>query len=547
MKTILKIIFILPLIILSQENQVIIDGQFNDWENIYSINDMPNENYEGVNFTSISVTNDNNYLYIRFQTENEIDLLDMEFNGEELYDMEIFIDTDNDAQTGFIPAYNENIGCELGIMFNGRYVWYNEPNPDVQISLYDVGIFPAPTVTSNQFEIAIDLKSEYDGSLLFPNPEIKIQLRDWISGDNIPNINSEIIYTINSDPTEFNSINLDKENENLIRLTAYNVLSNGFNDAERVDKLKNTLFALKSDIFAFSECSNTSTQTVKNILDEILPINTDEGWFVIKKDNDDLILASKFPIINDWPNESIGIKKMHPCLIDLPDEIYLRDLLVINAHMSCCDNDTARQEQADDFVNFILDAKSEGGVIDLDEDTPFVLCGDLNLVGLSQQLNTLISGEIINTFIYGTGGGMNWSNNDLAYASCLHTQLPTLYTWRDLNYSVGSYPYGILDYIIYSSDVINVHKSFSLDTEFMPQKELNNNNLNFSDSRGSDHLAITADFNIPILLNENKNGNIFKKVLSKINILGQFKKSEHHLSINIYDDGSIEKNIILKN
>ena len=37
---------------------------------------------KGVNFTSISVTNDNNYLYIRFQTENEIDLLDMEFNGE---------------------------------------------------------------------------------------------------------------------------------------------------------------------------------------------------------------------------------------------------------------------------------------------------------------------------------------------------------------------------------------------------------------------------------------------------------------------------------
>ena len=62
MKTILKIIFIFPIFILSQESGIIIDGQFNDWENIYSINDMPNENYEGVNFTSISVTNDNNYL-----------------------------------------------------------------------------------------------------------------------------------------------------------------------------------------------------------------------------------------------------------------------------------------------------------------------------------------------------------------------------------------------------------------------------------------------------------------------------------------------------
>ena len=44
-----------------------------------------------------------------------------------------------------------------------------------------------------------------------------------------------------------------------------------------------------------------------------------------------------------------------------------------------------------------------------------------------------------------------------------------------------------LDYIIYSSDVINVDKSFSLDTKFMSQKELNNNTLNPEDSRGSDH------------------------------------------------------------
>ena len=173
----------------SQNTQINIDSQFDDWENIFSFEDEFND-IGGVDFKSISITNDDKFLYIKFETFEEIDLLDMEFNGEELYDVEIFIDTDNDSQTGFVPAYNENIGCELGIMFNQRYVWYNEPSPDVQISLYDVGIFPAPTVTSDQFEIAIDLKSEYDGSLLFPNSEIKIQLRDWISGDNIPNINS---------------------------------------------------------------------------------------------------------------------------------------------------------------------------------------------------------------------------------------------------------------------------------------------------------------------------------------------------------------------
>ena len=539
----LVILFLLSYFSFSQNTQINIDGQFDDWENIFSFEDEFND-IGGVDFRSISITNDDEFLYIKFETFEEIDLLDKEFNGEELYDIEIFIDTDNDSQTGFVPAYNENIGCELGIMFNERYVWYNEPNPDVQISLYDVGIFPAPTVTSDQFEIAIDLKSEYDGSLLFPNSEIKIQLRDWISGDNIPNINSEIIYNINSKYLDYQPININKDSPNLIRLTAYNVLNNGLDDNNRIDKLKNILQVLGSDIFAFSECSQTSQETVKNILDNILPVSNSEGWFVKKKGGDDLILASRFPIIQDWPDESSGIKKMHPCLIDLPDDIYSEDLLIINSHMSCCDNDIARQEQADDFVNFILDAKTPGGIIDLDEGTPFILCGDLNLVGLSQQLKTILTGEIINTDDYGFGGGMNWSNNELKDQVCMHTELPLSYTWRDINYDVGSYPYGKLDYIIFSDDVISSQKSFSVDTEFISQQSLNTNNLNNDDSSGSDHLPITVDFDIPLTLNQHEKENIFKKLIRRINLLGQSKKTNSGMIINIYNDGSIEKNYV---
>lgn len=527
----------------SQNTQINIDSQFDDWENIFSFEDEFND-IGGVDFKSISITNDDKFLYIKFETFEEIDLLDMEFNGEELYDVEIFIDTDNDSQTGFVPAYNENIGCELGIMFNQRYVWYNEPSPDVQISLYDVGIFPAPTVTSDQFEIAIDLKSEYDGSLLFPNSEIKIQLRDWISGDNIPNINSEIIYNINSKYLDYQPININKDSSNLIRLTAYNVLNNGLDDNNRIDKLKNILQVLDSDIFAFSECYQTSQETVKNILDNILPVSNIGGWFVKKKDGDDLILASKFPIIQDWPDESSGIKKMHPCLIDLPDDIYAKDLLIINSHMSCCDNDVARQEQADDFVNFILDAKTPGGIIDLDEGTPFILCGDLNLVGFSQQLKTILTGEIINTDDYGFGGGMNWSNNELKDQVCMHTELPLSYTWRDISYDVGSYPYGKLDYIIFSDDVISSQKSFSVDTEFISQQSLNTNNLNNDDSSGSDHLPITVDFDIPVTLNQRDKENIFKKLIRRINFLGQSKKTNSGMIINMYNDGTIEKNYV---
>ena len=532
---------VIPMFIYCQENQIIIDGKFQDWQNIELIDDSTNDNESGLDFTSISITNDNKYLYIKFTTTDEIDLMDSGPNGESLYNTAIFIDTDNNNKTGYVPGYNPNIGSELGVFLNQRYVWNNISNPNIQISLYDIGFFSAPTVTSNEFEIAIDLEAQYDGENLFPNQEIKIQLKDFISGDEIPNINSEIIYTLNSNNLDYTTLNTEKENEDLIRLSAYNVLYNGLDDNERLEQLKNIIKSVDADIYAFSECYETSSETVKNILDEILPISNNQGWHVIKKADDDLITASKYPIIQDWPNESYGIKKMHPCLIDLPDSLFAKDLLVINAHMSCCDNDNDRQEQADDFVNFILDAKSTGGVIDLTNETPFVLCGDLNLVGLSQQLQTLISGEIIDTEAFGIGGGMNWSDNDLKDEICVHVETPFSYTWRDITPSPGSYSYGRLDYIIFSDDVMSSQKSFTIDTKFISQKKLNEMNLDVNDSFGSDHLLTTIDFDIPKSLNQKEDKKIIKKLLHKLNIIGQLKKKNKGILINIYNDGTTEK------
>ena len=532
---------VIPIFIYCQENQIIIDGKFQDWQNIELIDDSINDNEPGLDFTSISITNDNKYLYIKFTTTDEIDLMDSGPNGESLYNTVIFIDTDNNNKTGYVPGYNPNIGSELGVFLNQRYVWNNISNPNIQISLYDIGFFSAPTVTSNEFEIAIDLDAQYDGENLFPNQEIKIQLKDLISGDEIPNINSEIIYTLNSNNLNYTTLNTEKENEDLIRLSAYNVLYNGLDDNERLDQLTNIIKSVDADIYAFSECYETSSETVKNILDEILPISNNQGWHVIKKADDDLITASKYPIIQDWPNESYGIKKMHPCLIDLPDSLFTKDLLVINAHMSCCDNDNDRQEQADDFVNFILDAKSTGGVIDLANETPFVLCGDLNLVGLSQQLQTLTSGEIIDTEAFGIGGGMNWSDNDLKDEICVHVETPFSYTWRDITPSPGSYSYGRLDYIIFSDDVMSSQKSFTIDTKFISQKKLNEMNLDVNDSFGSDHLLTTIDFDIPKSLNQKEDKKIIKKLLHKLNIIGQLKKKNKGILINIYNDGTTEK------
>ena len=532
------LIILIPLVNNSQNNQIYIDGMFEDWNNITSYIDEDEDNIEnGIDFIKFAVTNDSKYLYIKFETSSEIDLSDGTDN------IELMIDTDNNSATGWQPSLNNNIGVELGIMFNQRFVWYNEPDPDLQLSFYDIGIYPAPTVTSKTFEIAINLEAIYNEIALFPQSEIKLQIIDWNSLDKTV----EIIYNTNENNINYNPINITKESENLIRLTAYNTLSNGFNNENRLPKIKNTIQALNADIFAFSECANTSEETVKSILDEIIPLELITGWFLVKKENDDLILASKYPIIEHWPNESNGINSMHPCLIDLPDNIYAKDLLVINAHMSCCDNDSNRQNQADDFVNFILDAKNTGGEITLEPETPFILCGDLNLVGLSQQLTTIISGEIIDTNTYGAGGGMNWLNNNLKDQICWNTELPLSYTWRDLYPGEdvpGSYPPGRLDFIIFSDDVMTANKSFSIDTEFMSQENLNSYDLNYDDSSGSDHLAITTDFEIPLKLSIDSIQKT-KKIIKNFDIIGK-ENTQNKIQINMYENGDTKKKYIIK-
>ena len=91
MKNIIYCILLLPYYFYSQINQIKIDGQFQDWENVYTIEDELNDVESGVDFKSISITNDNKYLYIKFETTEDIDLLDTGFEGEDLYNLEIFI------------------------------------------------------------------------------------------------------------------------------------------------------------------------------------------------------------------------------------------------------------------------------------------------------------------------------------------------------------------------------------------------------------------------------------------------------------------------
>jgi len=103
----------------------------------------------------------------------------------------------------------------------------------------------------------------------------------------------------------------------------------------------------------------------------------------------------------------------------------------------------------------------------------------------------LLTGEIINTQLFGNGGPPDWDNTDLEDLLSSQSDKRTAYTWRD---DPNSFSPGRLDYQIYSNSVINVEKDFVIQTEVMSQARLNQYGLQLFDSgTASDHFPKVSD------------------------------------------------------
>jgi len=487
-RTIILFCFILfSVVSRPQALPIYIDGTYDDWENaIYFQEDEQLSGVE-IDFLKFTVANDNDFLFIKIDFSNEIDLTD----NNEVY---VDIDTDNDPNTGW---QINGIGSEMDWNFGQKYGYLNEGNSWEYIYFSDIQLRVLPTITSNSFEIAIGRHVQPNGfDFLFTGDTIKICFTNYVTnGDNIPNEGELFTYvfdSINVEPAE--PILIQKEDDNLLRLMTYNILNDfennigGLDDPERLPGLARIFTAIAPDIITINECWNTTLSTALNFLNMNLPTGDAKGWYANKLDGAN-ITASRYPIIQNWlvhPD-----KRITACLIDLPEK-YKHDILVISAHFSCCDNDVGRQLEADAFVSFMLDAQTPGGVINLPENTPFILMGDLNLVGLSQQLTTLVTGDIQDTYTFGPAGPPDWDNSDLEDIISRQTDKRMAYTWRN---DEGSYPPGRLDYMIFSNSVMEVEKAFTLQTEVMPEARLQQYGLAEGDTKNSsDHFPKVADF-----------------------------------------------------
>jgi endonuclease/exonuclease/phosphatase family metal-dependent hydrolase len=472
----------------SQSLPIFLDGRTDDW-NVPVPTYFDTENDGNLyDFKYISVTNDEQFLFIRLKITPFLKLI-------EDNQLTLYIDGDNNSSTGAqINGIGAELKWDLGLR-TGQFF----TNGTTNISFPEIQYRSLPTVTDTTYEVAIGKDVRPNGTdLLFTSPTIKLFLIDTDSnGDWMPNNGETFEYVFDETPTTpLVPTEISREDTSLLRVMNWNVLWDGLLDPQREDSFERILQAVNPDIICFNEFFNSSANQVRNAINQMLPLSGGASWNAVKLDAGNVTL-SKYPITQSWlvyPDQRITAS-----LINLPQR-FEKDILVINCHYKCCggvSNDETRQREADATIAFILDAKIPGGVIDLPSETPFIVLGDLNLVGDRQQLITLITGEIINTQLFGNGGTPDWDSTDLEDILSQQSDKRTAYTWRN---DESSFSPGRLDFQIFSNSVMSVEKDFVIQTEVMSQDRLNAYGFQLLDTKtASDHFPKVIDLNFDFI------------------------------------------------
>lgn len=471
-------LFVFILFALDFHAQVLIDEIYSDWNegNLRTEDPTGDVSAEKIDFSNLWVSNDEEYIFISFDLGKEINLQD--FNKLALY-----IDMDNsiasgEIQNGIGADLIYNFGDREGIMYIDGFLYFIGHN--------DIGLITAPTVSSERFEIAIKRSGNISNDTYNFNDNVKLYLEDDISnGDKIPDnvggISFNFDNSISQNTPEFS---FTKQDDTNLRILCYNSLFDGlFEDSQRSAQ-RRLVTAANPDIIGFQEIYDHDANDVASVIESLLPLENGAEWYRAKI-SPDIIVISKFPIIGIFPISGNGAFR-----IDLGE----KEMLLIVAHLPCCGSDFGRQEEADHIISFLREAKNGNAGFQLENGSPIVIMGDMNLVGLRRQRETLLTGDILDEATYGPDINPDWDGGSLTDARFYNTGQPASVTWFS---SGSSFNPGRLDYIIYSSSAMTLKNSFSFYTPTMANADLDNLGLNrFDSDASSDHIPLIGDFDI---------------------------------------------------
>jgi len=457
-----------------------IDGLFDDWQNVpLAYSDQYGDGISA-DYSTLKVTYDSEFLFIYFKF-HEGEVLMQDWN-----DFHLYVDADSDSSTGH---YVHGIGAELEWIFGDRSGYQYVGQEQSELYQNDLVLRIGPTITSQQFEIAIARESSpltINGSQSLL--EGKIVLSEFAEGgDLLPDEPGGVLFTIGEDEVpQPEPMTLGRLDDSDIRILSYNTLNEGIIDDERQLHFKRIIQAIDPDVIALQEHGEW------NEIDDVI-----QSWFP----NDqwhaswtyrDLVVLSRFPIVNDA--NMISSERTMAALLDTDAELG-KDLLIFNSHLSCCANNEDRQQQVDEFASTWRDwVQSDSGPFEIEPGTPFVHVGDFNYVGYRQQVETIRTGDIENEEQYGNDFLPDWDSTAIIDLFSRHTYKRMGYTWRS---DGSSYNPGKLDYVFYSDATIDTGKHYILNTIAMDDLYLDYYGLEWDDTQeASDHLPVVFDISV---------------------------------------------------
>ena len=479
------IILLLALCTILSAQPILIDGRFDDWSSIEKLQSDPvGDGLPGIDFLSISAASDSVRLFLYLELADDITLLK---NNK----ITLYIDGDNDASTG-LPI--SGLGAELAWVFGDKQGAIFPGSDSTKITHSNIGLITLPTVSSTKLELAIN-RSDIPTNSDTPLRAFRLLLVDnqGPEGDRLPDGDGGILVELpqHSD-SPWESRPMARFSDQDIRIVSQNTLHDGIFNEERAPSHTRIQQALKPDIVAFQEMWKTSNQSTVSYMDSILPQADGKHWYSTELEGH-VVTVSRFPIIGNWTLWGRSGARIMAVLVQVDES---HQIMVINSHWSCCGADKNRQLQADTTISFLRDAYSPGGQLDLPKNTPIIIMGDMNLVGDSQQLTTLLTGDIQNEDLFGDDFAPDWDGTPLTDLYPMHLSERVAFSWQ----SEGEgYSPGRLDYFVFTDHVTAVQNNFILNTRTMTDEQLNANGLLRSDSKiASDHLAIVADFRIGV-------------------------------------------------
>lgn len=458
--------------------QKAVDGLFDDW-NAEDFSILDEDGSSGLDITKVWVSNDNENLYIRIDTDREFDIQDAE-------NISIYIDADNNATTGFSA---NGIGSEITYYFGNRQGFLNTPNDFLQTNHATLGMIALPTVTSSSFEIVFKRNPTSNiGDIVMANT-IRLSIENGFTGDMVPNDLEGFEYTMQEKASFDAPFSFAKEESGQTRIMSYNILRDGFEDASQKSNLEAVIAAMRPDIIAIQENYDTPLSLISDFLNTTLPNASGKPW-EFAKEGPDVVVFTRGQVVAHDEIDGNGV-------FYLLDEAGANPLVVYNVHLPCCDNDIDRQSEIDRIMSVVRDKADAPEVsFPYPENAPFIITGDFNLVGSSQNYTSLIEGDIDNELVYGSDFGPDLDGSILEDANPYVTGFPSNYTWRN---DGSSYNPGKLDFMIYSGSAMTRQNGFVLATEFLSNQELDSLKLNVnSTTLASDHLPIVVDFSFGV-------------------------------------------------